>query len=295
MRQQNYISNKPVPSSILTSTFNFSGFLFYVNGWSWDNLPTQSNYNEEGVEDYIKDQKLNFKNHPRDLINFLTDEYEGLVEISDSDAYKKVRLYLIAATCRKYQVYSPWNSTCRSLETPSFLQTYSIDDPNVTPSGNGHTTWTLSEGEIQSYTNEEAGNLSIGSYVFAKNLSPQTFTPIAIDNSSKNFYLEPYGFGENITSNIVDNYYNNNKVFGSELLSLNDGWYGIITEKSTPYAIYGGIGLNFDTFFKLKDGIVIEFHNRYPQSNYIDSLSDYGRKNKDYIVNNPWDYTMYDK
>lgn len=295
MSQQNYISNSSIPLLNLNKKFNFAGFLFYVDGWDWSNLQSNTNYDQDGVSDFIRDLKLSFPNNPLDVIDYIVDEYEGLSRISNSDAFKKIRLYLLAATCRKYQIYSPWNSTCQTRSIPDFLQTYSIDTPNRTPSTDGFTSWSMSSGDIQAYTNEDSGNLRLGSYVFAKNLDAQAFTPVSIDNSTRNFYTEPGGFGENISSNTVSNYYNINNVFVNDLLPLKDGWYGIVTENSVPYGIYGGIGINFDTFFKLEGGVLIEFHHKYPQSDYIDNISEYGKNSKSYMVEEPWDYNSYTK
>ena len=89
--------------------------------------------------------------------------------------------------------------------------------------------------------------------------------------------------------------YNINNVFVNDLLPLKDGWYGIVTENSVPYGIYGGIGINFDTFFKLEGSVLIEFHDKYPQSDYIDNISEYGKNSKSYMVEEPWDYNSYTK
>src|SRR6056300_702107 len=120
MSQQNYISNSSIPLLNLNKKFNFSGFLFYVDGWDWSNLQYNTNYDQDGVSDFIRDLKLSFPNNPLDVIDYIVDEYEGLSRISNSDAFKKIRLYLLAATCRKYQIYSPWNSTCQTRSIPDF-------------------------------------------------------------------------------------------------------------------------------------------------------------------------------
>lgn len=279
MAQVNYINENNIGINEINTSqlFYFSGFLFYVDSWSWDNVPTSSN-----IKNIIPDDVFG--------IDF-SDAYNAITKINQLkspastipfnavDSYIFPELYLIAATCRRYQIYNIWREKYNDIISPTFLESYSENIPSKSPLLEGNLTWTAWSGDIQSYTNLPGGELQIGSYVFGKDLSPQKYTPVSVENSSRNIIIGD-GFGEN-TNKYITNYYNPIDAYTEELFTLRDGWYGSVSLDSTPYTLQAGIGLDFDTFFRLKSNKIVEFHSDYPQNN----ISAYGKIKKQYIDN----------
>jgi hypothetical protein len=142
----------------------------------------------------------------------------------------------------------------------------------------GDLTWSLWAGDIQSFSNLPGGRLEIGSYIFTKKIDLQKYTPVSIENSSKDIKIGR-GFGEITNLNRISNYYNPINLFIDELSTLRNGWYGVVSLDSAPYTIKAGIGINFDTFVKIESNKVVSFHDNYPQ----DNISVYGQMRKQYI------------
>jgi hypothetical protein len=284
MSQQNYIQDIDVPASddlLPNQLFYFSGFLFYVEGWSWDNITVESNIQYEGVKDDLTAAINNFTSNPfqaiRDIKNNSSPVLSEDISFDAGDSYRFPELYTIAATCRRFQIYNAWRPKYNDIITPEFFESYSQDIPTKTPLEEGELTWSLWAGDIQSYTNLPGGRLDIGSYIYTKKLSLQKYTPASIQNSTKNLKTDR-GFGE-INSNYITNYYNPVDAYADELSTLKNGWYGVVSFDSSPYTFEAGRGINFDTFIKLQSNKIIEFHDDYPQNN----ISVYGQKQKQYI------------
>lgn len=290
MSQINYIKNVDIPSIDgigINQTFYFSSFLFYMNSWSWDNIKTPSNINFSQVRESLN--TYNF-NDPFNCIKDikLNSAPNNTIFTSINDCLLFPELYLIAATCRRYQIYNEWREKFIDITSPQFLESYSEDTPSKTPILAGELTWSLWSGDIQAFTNSPGGRLAIGSYLFCKKMDLQKYTPVSIEVSSKNNIIGR-GYGElqydsygNLRKNIT-NYYNDQPSYLNELSTLQDGWYGVVTLDSTPYVIEPGTGINFDAFINLKDNKILEFHPDYPSENYIDVLSEYGQRKKQYI------------
>jgi hypothetical protein len=284
MSQQNYIQDIDVPASddlLPNQLFYFSGFLFYVEGWSWDNITVESNIQYEGVKDDLTAAINNFTINPfqaiRDIKNNSSPVLSEDISFDAGDSYRFPELYTIAATCRRFQIYNTWRPKYNDIIFPEFFESYSQDIPTKTPLEEGELTWSLWAGDIQSYTNLPGGRLDIGSYLYTKKLSLQKYTPASIQNSTKNLKTDR-GFGE-INSNYITNYYNPVDAYADELSTLKNGWYGVVSLESTPYTFEAGRGINFDSFIKLQSNKIIEFHDDYPQNN----ISVYGQKQKQYI------------
>jgi hypothetical protein len=298
MSQQNYIQNIIVPSIDLINgdaagnanqagnllanqLFYFSGFLFYVEGWSWDNINNGSNIQYEGVKSDLNNMISSFAGNPfqaiRDIKNNSSPILSNVQSFDAGDSYRFPELYTVAATCRRFQVNNIWRPKYTDIISPEFFESYSQDIPSKTPLQEGELTWSLWAGDIQSYTNLPGGKLGIGSFIFTKDLSIQKYTPTSIQNSSKDLKVDK-GFGE-IAGNNITNYYNPAEAYIDELSTLKDGWYGVVSLDSTPYTLEAGRGINFDTFIKIKSNRVVSFHDDYPQGN----ISAYGRRRRQYI------------
>lgn len=284
MSQQNYIQDIDIPESndlLPNQLFYFSGFLFYVEGWSWDNITVDSNIQYEGVKDDLTAAINNFTSNPfqaiRDIKNNSSPVLSGDISFDAGDSYRFPELYTAAATCRRFQIYNTWRPKYNDIISPEFFESYSQDIPTRTPLKEGELTWSLWAGDIQSYTNLPGGKLDIGGYIYSKKLSLQKYTPASIQNSTKNLKTDR-GFGE-INSNYITNYYNPVDAYADELSTLKNGWYGVVSLESTPYTFEAGRGINFDTFIKLQSNKIIDFHSDYPQNN----ISVYGQKQKQYI------------
>lgn len=291
MSQKNYIQSADIPlieDIYPNQNFYFSGFLFYVNEWSWNNIITPSNLDYTGVRDSLN--YLNFSD-PFNTIRQIKTNSAPNNTIFDSvnDTYSFAELYLVAATCRRYQIYNEWREKYIDIISPKFLESYSEDLPSKTPNLVGDLTWSLWSGDIQSFTNSPGGRLGIGSYLFCKKLNLQSYTPASIERSSRDRitgrgYGEiPYIPGRLQPRNFITNYYNPQNSYVDELSSLRDGWYGVVGLDSTPYILEPGTGINFDTFINLKSNKIVEFHPDYPGENYLDVLSEYGQRKKQYI------------
>lgn len=284
MSQQNYIKDIDVPESndlLPNQLFYFSGFLFYVEGWSWDNITVESNIQYEGVKTDLANIVSDFSGNPfqaiRDIKNNSSPILSAGISFDAGDTYRFPELYTIAATCRRFQIYNTWRPKYNDIISPEFFESYSQDIPSKTPLQEGELTWSLWAGDIQSYTNLPGGRLEIGSYMYTKKLALQKYTPASIQNSSKNIKTDR-GFGE-INSNYITNYYNPVNSYIDELSTLKNGWYGVVSLESSPYTFEAGRGINFDTFIKIESNIITEFHDDYPQNN----ISPYGQKRKQYI------------
>lgn len=284
MSQQNYIQDIDVPESndlLPNQLFYFSGFLFYVEGWSWDNITVDSNIQYEGVKDNLNDTVDSFAVNPfkaiRDIKNNSSRIIPDDLSFDAGDSYRFPELYTVAATCRRFQIYNTWRQKYNDIITPEFFESYSQDIPTKTPLQEGELTWSLWAGDVQSYSNLPGGRLEIGSYIYTKKLSLQKYTPASIQNSSKNLKTDR-GFGE-INGNYITNYYNPVDAYVDELSTLKNGWYGVVSLESTPYTFEAGRGINFDTFIKIKSNKITDFHDDYPQNN----ISAYGQKQKQYI------------
>ena len=284
MSQQNYIQDIDVPGSsdlLPNQLFYFSGFLFYVEGWSWDNITVDSNIQYEGVKADLNNKVSNFASNPfqaiRDIKNNSSPVFAADTSLDAGDSYRFPELYTVAATCRRFQIYNTWRPKYNDITSPEFFESYSQDIPTRTPIEEGELTWSLWAGDIQSYTNLPGGRLEIGSYLYTKKLSLQKYTPASIQNSTKNLKTDR-GFGE-INGQYVTNYYNPTDAYVDELSTLKNGWYGVVSLESTPYTFEAGRGINFDTFIKLQSNKIIDFHSDYPQNN----ISVYGQKQKQYI------------
>lgn len=258
-------------------SFFFSGFLFYVDGWSWDNVPKPSNLDYSEVSNSMRDTISIASSDPYQAIEILKQESAPIGEFSVEDSYRFPELYFIAATCRRFQVTSTWREKYTDIISPEFLETYSLDVPTRSPIQEGEFTTNIWAGNIQSFTNSPDGRLDIGSYIFAKKLDLQRFTPVSIENSSRNLKIDR-GFGE-IDSASITNYYNPIESFSDELLSIKNGWYGVVSLDSTPYIIRPGRGINFDIFIKVESDRVTRFHESYPTNN----ISIYGKQKKQYL------------
>lgn len=284
MSQQNYIKDIDVPESndlLPNQLFYFSGFLFYVEGWSWDNITVESNIQYEGVKTDLANIVSDFSGNPfqaiRDIKNNSSPILSAGISFDAGDTYRFPELYTIAATCRRFQIYNTWRPKYNDIISPEFFESYSQDIPSKTPLQEGELTWSLWAGDIQSYTNLPGGRLEIGSYMYTKKLALQKYTPASIQNSSKNIKTDR-GFGE-INGNYITNYYNPVNSYIDELSTLKNGWYGVVSLESSPYTFEAGRGINFDTFIKIESNIITEFHDDYPQNN----ISPYGQKRKQYI------------
>jgi hypothetical protein len=283
MSQQNYIQDIDIPVSndlIPNQLFYFSGFLFYVEGWSWDNITIDSNIQYEGVKADLNNIVGNFASNPFQAIRNIKNNSSPVftnISLDAGDSYRFPELYTVAATCRRFQIYNTWRPRYNDITTPEFFESYSQDIPTRTPIEEGELTWSLWAGDIQSYTNLPGGRLEIGSYLYTKKLSIQKYTPTSIQNSTKNLKTSR-GFGE-INGSYVTNYYNPVNASIDELSTLRNGWYGVVSLESTPYTFEAGRGINFDTFIKLQSNKITDFHSDYPQNN----ISVYGRKPKQYI------------
>lgn len=277
--QINYINNNNVDISdiAVSRLFYFSGFLFYVDGWSWDNVPATSNIKNISVDEVFG---MDFKDAYNTInkINQFKAPNIGK-SFNTLDSYNFPELYIMAATCRRYQIYNRWREKYNDVISPSFLESYSENIPSKTPIQEGNLTWTLWSGDIQSFTNIPGGRLQIGSYVFARDIQSQKYTPVSIENSSRNIIIGS-GYGEN-TDRYITNYYNPVDAYTEELFALKDGWYGSVSLDSTPYTIEPGYGIDFDTFFKLKSNKIVEFHSAYTENN----ISPYGLIKKQFIDN----------
>jgi len=283
MSQQNYIQDIDIPESndlIPNQLFYFSGFLFYVEGWNWDNITVDSNIQYEGVKADLNNIVSNFTSNPFQAIRNIKNNSSPVftdISLDAGDSYRFPELYTVAATCRRFQIYNTWRPRYNDITTPEFFESYSQDIPTRTPIEEGELTWSLWAGDIQSYTNLPGGRLEIGSYLYTKKLSIQKYTPTSIQNSTKNLKTSR-GFGE-INGSYVTNYYNPVNASIDELSTLRNGWYGVVSLESTPYTFEAGRGINFDTFIKLQSNKITDFHSDYPQNN----ISVYGRKPKQYI------------
>lgn len=283
MSQQNYIQDIDVPGSndlLPNQLLYFSGFLFYVEGWSWDNITVNSNIQYEGVKADLNDKVSNFTSNPfqaiRDIKNNSSPVFAD-ISLDAGDSYRFPELYTVAATCRRFQIYNTWRPKYNDITSPEFFESYSQDIPTRAPIEEGELTWSLWAGDIQAYTNQPGGILEIGSYLYTKKLSLQKYTPVSIQNSTKNLKTDR-GFGE-INGQYVTNYYNPVNAYIDELSTLKNGWYGVVSLESTPYTLEAGKGINFDTFIKLQSNTITDFHSDYPQNN----ISVYGQKRKQYI------------
>jgi hypothetical protein len=152
----------------------------------------------------------------------------------------------------------------------------------------GETISSIWAGDIQGFTDAPNGQLTVGDFVFCKNLSEQSFSPVSIERSSSNFKYDR-GFGEILytelggNQNYITNYYNASEAYLDELLPLNDGWYGLVTLDSTPYILEPGKGIDFDTVFKLESNKVVEFHQDYSGEDYFNILTGYGLQKNEYL------------
>lgn len=290
MGQINYIKEIDVPpldGIFNNQNFYFSGFLFYINSWSWDNISGPSNINYAQVREALNE--YNFAD-PFNCIREikLNSAPNNTIFSSINDGLLFPELYLIASTCRRYQIYNEWRPRFIDITSPEFFESYSEDTPSKSPILAGELTWSLWSGDIQGFTNSPGGRLTVGSYLFSKKMDLQKYTPVSIEKSSRDKIFGK-GYGElqidqygNLRKNIT-NYYNDQDHYISELSTLRDGWYGVVTLDSTPYVIEPGTGINFDTFINLKDNKVTQFHPDYLGERYIDVLSQYGQRKKQYI------------
>ena len=284
MSQQNYIQDIIVPDNgdlLPNQLLYFSGFLFYVEGWSWDNITIESNIQYAGVKDDLNNIVNSFAGNPfqaiRDIKNNSSPILSGGISLDAGDSYRFPELYAVAATCRRFQINNTWRPKYTDIISPEFFESYSQDIPSKTPLEEGELTWSLWAGDIQSYTNLPGGKLEIGSFIYTKKLTLQNYTPVSIQNSSKNIKTDR-GFGE-ITGDSITNYYNPVENYIDELSTLKNGWYGVVSLNSTPYTFEAGKGINFDTFIKIESNKVVGFHDDYPRNN----ISAYGQKEKQYI------------
>jgi hypothetical protein len=277
MSQKNYIKTSTIPeySDIPSNqVFNFSGFLFYVDGWSWDNVEGESNLDYPGILDEVSSVSVS---NPYEAIRSV--DLNRPTSTTNPDAWRpNVEFYWIAAACRRYQIYSSWRERYRENITPRFLDSYTDNAPGKSPLADGNLTWTVWSGDIQSFTNSPNGGLSVGSYIFAKNLDIQQYTPVSIENSSKDIKFDK-GYGEIKSKNYITNYYNPIEVYSFDLFSLKDGWYGVVTLDSTPYVIEPLVGITFDTFVKIESNKITQFHANYLQA----GKSEYGSKKRTFI------------
>lgn len=257
---------------------NFSGFLFFINSWDWNNLPTQTNFElVPGAQGNILNLQLDFAQSPEDVINAIKSRKETTGSTPTLfESSTRERLYFIAATCKRYLIESVVRKESSDIPLTSFDKTEYI------PQGETSGRWSVWSGDIQAYTPNDSGVLYEGSEVYAKNLTIQDKTPVSIKNNY-NTYLEPGGFGENFDENYITNYVNEDETLQPyECLPLIDGWYGIVTTPSTPHYLDGGLGIDFDTFIRIENNIVAEFHPLYP-SDYSNNLSDYGKNFSEFI------------
>ena len=295
MSQQNYIQDIDVPEStdlLPNQLFYFSGFLFYVEGWSWDNITVDSNIKYGVVKSRLNERFGNFAGDPYQTIIDIDQNSSRVIpddiSFNVNDSFLFPELYTVAATCRRFQIYNNWRPKYNDIVSPEFFESYSQDIPTKTPLDDGELTWALWAGDIQSYTNLPGGALDIGSYVFAKKLSLQKYTPVSIKSqpplqSSKDIKVG-LGFGE-IDGDHITNYYNPVDSFIDELSTLKNGWYGVVSLDSTPYTFEAGRGINFDRFIKIESNKITEFHLEY-ESKYDpkeNKVSAYGKKRKQYI------------
>ena len=276
MSQKNYIKTSTIPeySDIPSNqVFNFSGFLFYVDGWSLDNIEGETNLDYPGILEAVN---VNVSN-PYEAIRSV--DINRPTSTTNPAAWRSnTEFYWIAAACRRYQIYSSWRERYRENISPRFLESYTDDIFGKSPLADGNLTWTVWSGDIQSFTTSPNGALAIGSYIFAKNLDIQQYTPVSIENSSKDIKFDK-GYGEIISKNYITNYYNPIEVYNFDLFSLKDGWYGVVTLDSTPYVIEPLVGITFDTFIKIKSNKITEFHQNYR----VEDKSIYGRKKRTFI------------
>lgn len=271
MPQQNYISD--IDASFGKGFYNFAGFLFYVNGWSWSNLSTNTNYSKVNMAEFkITNRGLDFANAPVDVITHIKQNNEGTTPVSLFTAATTERLYMLAATSRRFAITSTWRAGYRDIYEVPLLNT----SENRAPTVDGLQRWDLWSGDIQAYTDDESGIIRLGSTVFCKNVALQGETPVSIINSDKSKFYGPGGFGEIIEDRYITNYQTSSVAYREELFALRDGWYGIVTLDSSPRSIFPSIGLDFDTFFNLRNSTVIGFHPSYP-INYNIVLSLYGQ------------------
>ncbi len=284
MSQQNYIKDINVPTleDIYTNQiFYFSGFLFYVEGWSWDNISGESNIQYSGIKDGLLQRVNTFDINPFKAISDIKNFSSPVIDTSipASDSYLFPELYTVAATCRRFQIYNKWREKYNDIISPEFLESYSDTILSRSPLQEGELTWTVWAGDIQSFTNLPGGRLEVGSYIFTKKINLQNYTPVSIENSSRSIKIDR-GFGE-IDQKSITNYYNPIDVYIDELSTLKNGWYGVVSLESTPYVFEAGKGINFDTFIKLESNKIVNFHDGYPQNN----ISIYGQERKQYIDN----------
>lgn len=303
MIQKNYIkSYTPLSLNEINATqfsneqlyedqfFNFTGFLFYLNSWSWGNITNPSNLDYDGMRDYFQslsdNNTLNFSD-PVNAIKYIKNNKSPLGGnfANFVDGYRFVELFLMAATCRRYEIYSQWREQFSDIVRPKFLDNYG---DNMAPILEGETTWNIWAGDIQGYTDAPNGQLSVGNFVFCKNMTEQLYSPVSIERSSSNFKYDK-GYGEILYTelgggqNYITNYYNASEAYLDELLPLNDGWYGLVTLDSAPFIIEPGKGIDFDTFFKLESNKIVEFHPEYSGEDYFNILSEYGQQKTEYI------------
>jgi|GEM_PF-6279687 len=271
MAQVNYINlNRSVDTTV--DFLKFTGFLFYINSWSWLNLPKNTNFDTTPqARANLQGSNLDFVNKPEDVIESISLKKEDLNStLSIFETSIQERFYYIAATARRYTMQTPIRSNSNSTE---FI-------PISSSVGN----WNLWGGDIQAYSPDMLGSINLGSKLFAKNMSIQNRTPVSILNSTnKNKFIGEGGFGEINSNSYISNYNNEGDILQEEALCLNDGWYGLITKKSTPHLLAGGTGIDFDTFFRLQDNTVTEFSSLYPED-YINNLSAYGQNYNEYIT-----------
>ena len=257
---------------------HFSSFLFYINSWDWDNLPTQTNFElVPGAQSNILNLELNFAESPEDVIDSINSRKETTGSTpSLFESSSRERLYFIAATCKRYLIESVVRK--ESSDTPLT----SFDKTEYIPQKDTSSRWSVWSGDIQAYTPNDSGILYEGSKVYAKNLTIQDNSPVSVKNNY-NTYLDPGGFGEVFEENYITNYVNEEEIIQPfECVPLVDGWYGVVTISSTPHYIEGGLGIDFDTFIRIENNTVAEFHPLYP-GDYSNNLSDYGKNYSDFI------------
>lgn len=276
--QLNYIDvNKTVATDRL---LKFTGFLFYINSWNWNNVPADTNlYKIDSALNNILSLELDFAGKPEDVINSIYTRKESTGTTSTLfEASTRERLYFIAATCKRYLIESIVRRESNDSELSSF------DKIEYIPQRDSSSKWSVWSGDIQAYTPGDTGTLYEGSEIYIKNLTIQDKTPVSI-KGNYNTFLQPGGFGEVYSENYITNYVNQDDTLQPfEVAPLADGWYGVVTIPSTPHYIDSGLGIDFDTFLRVENNIVKEFHPLYP-SDYSNNLSDYGQSYSEFINN----------
>jgi len=272
--QIDYANTTPVN---INTPLHFSGFLFYVNSWNWLNLPENTNYDlVDGVVRNISRRNIDYSGDPESAIQDIIQNRElPGQELTLFEKSTKERLYYIASTCKRYLMNTTERKAFKGSDNP-------LDAVRYTPTTNSMNVWNLWAGDLQAYTTTDTGTLEVGSDIVIKDLRLQDRSPISIKGNI-NTEIGPGGFGERDDLNFITNYVNDTDVLESdECLSINNGWYGLVTKSSTPSNIDTGVGIDFDTFIYVVDGKVQKFSSLY-STDYTNNLSLYGTNYTDII------------